>query len=69
VNELNRKADPEELNMVLFKAKDAVPTDAASREMRTTHRGSKHEVGASRIEVYGRRAPVETNVRILRRWS
>jgi hypothetical protein len=39
----------------------------ASREMRRTRRGSKHEIGASRIEIRGRRAVTETNVRILGR--
>jgi len=39
----------------------------ASREMRKTRRGSKHEIGGSRIEVRGNRALAETNVRILGR--
>lgn len=39
----------------------------ASREMRKTRRGSKHEIGASRIEVRGGRAVAETNVHILGR--
>ncbi|HVS55848.1 MAG TPA: nuclear transport factor 2 family protein [Casimicrobiaceae bacterium] len=131
VNELNRKADSEELNMDRFKGKDAGATDAssqigkatatafneagdklqiaeviqrwglwrdqgqweklattfhpegtievswfngrfedfiaASRKMRATQRGSKHEIAASRIDVLGRRAVAETNVRILGR--
>jgi hypothetical protein len=40
---------------------------AASREMRKTRRGAKHEIGGSRIEVRGARAVAETNVRILGR--
>jgi hypothetical protein len=40
---------------------------AASKEMRKTRRGSKHEIGGSRIEVRGHRALAETNVRILGR--
>jgi SnoaL-like domain len=40
---------------------------SASRQMRKMQRGSKHEIGASRIEVRGRRALAETNVRILTR--
>jgi SnoaL-like domain len=40
---------------------------AASREMRKTRRGSKHEIGGSRIEVRGNRAIAETNVRIMGR--
>lgn len=39
----------------------------ASREMRKTRRGSKHEIGGSRIEVRGHRAVAQTNVRILGR--
>lgn len=39
----------------------------ASREMRKTRRGSKHEIGASMITVRGNRAIAETNVRILGR--
>ncbi len=40
---------------------------AASREMRKTRRGSKHEIGGSRIEVRGERAIAETNVHIMGR--
>ncbi len=40
---------------------------AASKEMRKTRRGSKHEIGGSRIEVRGNRALAETNVRIMGR--
>lgn len=39
----------------------------ASREMRKTRRGSKHELGGSRIDLRGRRAVAETNVRIMGR--
>jgi len=40
---------------------------AASKEMRKTRRGSKHEIGGSRIELRGHRALAETNVRIMGR--
>ena len=40
---------------------------AASREMRKTRRGGKHEIGGSRIEVRGTRAFAETNVKIMGR--
>lgn len=40
---------------------------AASREMRKGRTGSKHEIGASRIDVHGHRAVAETNVHIMGR--
>lgn len=40
---------------------------AASKEMRKTRRGAKHEIGGSRIEVRRDRAIAETNVRIMGR--
>lgn len=40
---------------------------ATSKEMRKTRRGSKHEIGGSRIELRGHRALAETNVRIMGR--
>ena len=39
----------------------------ASREMRKTRRGGKHDIGGSRIEVCGNRALAETNVKIMGR--
>jgi len=39
----------------------------ASREMRRTRRGGKHDIGGSRIEVRGDRALAETNVKIMGR--
>lgn len=39
----------------------------ASREMRKTRRGGKHDIGGSRIEVRGGRAFAETNVKIMGR--
>jgi hypothetical protein len=39
----------------------------ASQEMRKTRRGSKHDIGGSRIEVRGHRALAETNVKIMGR--